>query len=75
MKMAKFYVAGNEKHIWFDDQYSVDLANRLVRELELAGAYVFHDRVKAFGDLRIAMTLRDAGVITSNEYTDIEQYV
>lgn len=75
MKMAKFYVEGNEKHIWFDDQYSVDLANRLVRELELAGAYVFRDRVKAFGDLRIAMTLRDAGVITSNEYADIEQYV
>lgn len=75
MKMAKFYVEGKETHIWFDDQYSVDLANRLVRELELAGAYVFRDRVKAFGDLRIAMTLRDAGVITPNEYAGIAQYV
>ncbi|MDG2979670.1 hypothetical protein KNP65_06885 [Latilactobacillus curvatus] len=75
MKMAKFYVEGNEKHIWFDDQYSVDLASKLVRELELAGAYVFRDRVKAFGDLRIAMPLRDAGVITPNEYAGIAQYV
>ncbi|XEO93363.1 hypothetical protein ACBP45_07100 [Latilactobacillus sakei] len=75
MKMAKFNVKGKETHIWFDDQCSAVLATKLVRELELAGAYVFRDRVKAFGDLRLALVLRDAGVITYQEYADIEQYV
>lgn len=75
MKMAKFNVKGKETHIWYEDQYTVDLANKLVSELELAGSYVFRNKVKAFGDLRIAISLRDAGVITHQEYTSIERYV
>ncbi|MSD82884.1 hypothetical protein GKC32_00635 [Lactobacillus curvatus] len=75
MKMAKFNVKGKETHIWYEDQYSVDLANKLFSEFKLVGSYVFRNKVKAFGDLRVAISLRDAGVITHQEYTSIERYV